>query len=161
MENRKVYHLWPGNNRFFCDGKVMTGYSLNRPDYNRAIVSFFLIDSPVILHVYASFEILTDNPALFSLEIILTMSSVWYLWAVATTNPGYIPRQDTCFARGQVLSSISLSDIPMNKASMSVNMCTKKYIMRYCRSCFILRPPRSSHCGVCNMCVEKYDHHCP
>ena len=33
--------------------------------------------------------------------------------------------------------------------------------LSYCKTCDVLRPPRSFHCSICEMCVEVHDHHCP
>ena len=58
------------------------------------------------------------------------------------------------------------------KSSMKVNTDYKYFIqplksnaemieLKVCRTCHIVRPPRSFHCKKCNACIEVQDHHCP
>ena len=36
----------------------------------------------------------------------------------------------------------------------------KKYCLKYCDTCHLIRDVRTFHCKICGICVEKHDHHC-
>ena len=40
------------------------------------------------------------------------------------------------------------------------DLLTKFEPQDLCPDCKLIRTPRSRHCAICNVCVERYDHHC-
>lgn len=67
-------------------------------------------------------------------------------------DPGYFPR---------AAPSESLKDsLPKARLEIDANG-GQKVFLKWCRTCKFYRPPRASHCSVCDACVNTFDHHCP
>lgn len=84
----------------------------------------------------------------FSCAIVLFTFSM--LAMTALRDPGFIPRKP--YDEAANLNRAMTRDYHINGYTVTVKWCT---------SCNHYRPPRCSHCAVCDNCVEKFDHHCP
>ena len=147
----KNYQYWRGNNKFFCDGKIMCGPT----SYKRYIFIICLIIIPTIVEII--FVTLSFNSIVISLILsiieLISLSIILYLfWNICTDNPGYLLRNESYFhARATKLKSKKL-------IYSNINGFMKK--IKFCETCILYRPPKTSHCKYCDSCVEKFDHHC-
>ncbi|KAI5058104.1 hypothetical protein GOP47_0026274 [Adiantum capillus-veneris] len=100
--------------------------------------------------------------------VALTIHVLVVLLLTSSRDPGIIPRSAHPPEPEDYDSSASPADwsggqtprwrLPRTK-DVIVNGVTVK--VKYCDTCMLYRPPRCSHCSICNNCVERFDHHCP
>jgi len=137
----KIY----GNVKFWCNLFCVTGRR-----YYHIFFAFGLISIPYI----GLLVILIMAHNIVSITFIIIISSLLYIFQIinvilgCSTDPGILPRQGKDF--------YYTTNRPLQRKVINGH-----YIMlTYCYSCSLYRPPRTSHCSVCDNCVERFDHHC-
>lgn len=89
--------------------------------------------------------------ALVAIVAAELVASVFCLCMTALRDPGFYPRDDANRPEARA-SRPAFKEHQINGFVIQTKWCT---------TCNHWRPPRCSHCAVCDNCVEKFDHHCP
>jgi palmitoyltransferase ZDHHC9/14/18 len=161
------YRQHKGGNRFLLGGLLMTSSDNPLP----FIASYLLL--LVLGGLFFGFEAkwLSDN---LSPAVVAVFAYVWLLAVVnmgvtAWKDPGVIPRGldadppcvlgDTSYEPGR--QALADPEDPLAVPVQRVLRIRGQTVqVKWCETCGTYRPPRSSHCRVCDNCVENIDHHC-
>jgi len=165
-----VYQVWKGNNRFCLGGRLVFG-----PDLRSIFLTVFLIVMPVILFCsFVSPKLINEFPhsvanLIIAICVLFTGYVIILLFLTSGRDPGIIPRNSHPPEPEDEGDGSSISaDWPGNQNGAPNLPPIKEVVVngvvvkvKYCQTCMLYRPPRCSHCSICNNCVERFDHHCP
>uniref|UniRef100_A0A8C1U7P5 Palmitoyltransferase n=1 Tax=Cyprinus carpio TaxID=7962 RepID=A0A8C1U7P5_CYPCA len=157
---RRKWEVFPGKNRFYCDGRIMLARQCGVLPLTIVLIFitsglFFRFDCPFLVHQLTVF-IPVIGGVLF-LFVVITLLQTSF------TDPGILPRalpDEAADIEKQIDNSGSSTyrPPPRTKEILINNQVVK---LKYCSTCKMFRPPRTSHCSLCDNCVERFDHHCP
>jgi len=133
--------LVKGTNVLVCGGTLIMG-----GDLQYFYVSLVLMTIPPFCFFGSTINISETrwHPAISILPITFWVIMVTSFLAAACFDPGILPRDTT-----------------VNDTSPAPKLVKNGVEYKWCRTCFIYRPPRAKHCPVCDNCVDRFDHHCP
>lgn len=151
----KIIELWPGRNKFFCKGRIISG-----PDWYKSILTgtFMILLSGLIYAFPIYYYIQKESYAPVSIFTFFLVISLASLYSVATNDPGYIPKQTSIFT---TKASDALNEYITSPKPLFITHRSSTIKIKFCKTCMLFRPPRCSHCSICDLCVEEFDHHCP
>ncbi|XP_030644309.1 palmitoyltransferase ZDHHC18-B [Chanos chanos] len=158
---RRKWEVFPGKNRFYCDGRIIVARQSGVLPLTLGLILvtsglFFIFDCPFLVQHLAS-----CIPAIGGVLFVFVIIS---LLQTSFTDPGILPRatpDEAADIEKQIDNPGSSSSYrpPPRTKEVLINQQVVK--LKYCFTCKIFRPPRTSHCSLCDNCVERFDHHCP
>ncbi|CAM8993228.1 hypothetical protein QQ045_008886 [Rhodiola kirilowii] len=162
----RVYQSWKGSNIFFLQGRFVFG-----PDVRSLALTILLIVVPVIVFcVFVARKLMDDfyghwGVSILVVIVVFTAYVLVLLLLTSGRDPGIIPRnahppEPEGYDGGADIGGGQTPQLRLPRIKeVEVNGVVVK--IKYCDTCMLYRPPRCSHCSICNNCVERFDHHCP
>lgn len=128
-----------GTNSLCCGNRLVMG-----GDRSYLYMSVSLMTVPTFLFFIPAVLAEQPYPFLAIPSLLMWLVMVMSFFMAACLDPGIIPRD---------LSPTDTNPEPV--------VISEGVMYKWCRTCYIYRPPRAKHCPVCDNCVDRFDHHCP
>lgn len=146
-----LWEKWPSKNRFACGGKCVLGPA---DEAFKPVGTAVCLSWPI-----AALLLFSESVPTGALLVAAVSSgvSLLFLATAACSDPGVAQRSlDPRMAEGAQPQPHSRKRLKWGEGVAA------EYVwVRFCHTCRIYRLPRMSHCGICNNCVDGFDHHCP
>ncbi|GJN06318.1 hypothetical protein PR202_ga24036 [Eleusine coracana subsp. coracana] len=176
-ERKRLYRVWKGSNKFLCGGRLIFG-----PDAGSLFLSTILITSPLVgLCFQCITKLNSETPEkqvlglpVLVVTVLLGLANFSFLLLTSSRDPGIVPRNarpPEPSVDDDAAATPSTEWVMMHAANQHLRLPRTRDVVvgggghvvrvKYCDTCLLYRPPRASHCSICNNCVLKFDHHCP
>ncbi|XP_073649801.1 palmitoyltransferase ZDHHC18 isoform X2 [Tursiops truncatus] len=149
---RRKWEVFPGRNRFYCGGRLMLSghggvFALTLLLILTTTVLFFVFDCPFLAR-----QLTLAIPIIAAILFFFVMSC---LLQTSFTDPGILPRATVCEAAAleKQIDNTGSSTYRPPPRTREVMINGQVVKLKYCFTCKMFRPPRTSHCSVCDNCV--------
>ncbi|OQS02688.1 hypothetical protein THRCLA_04952, partial [Thraustotheca clavata] len=107
---------------------------VSKTQWKNCIGTVLFISAVVGVFIYTAWLAKLSTTSMVFVGLMYLNSLVWFAWT-AFMDPGFVPRH--------------YERLPAAEDE------------RFCTFCEVVKPPRRSHCRVCECCIDQFDHHCP
>ena len=138
---KRLYEIWPGNNRFYLDGRLMHGSSL------KGIISLILVKimvSGVFFGAVTPYLVKWEIYYLPILAVVLLIVSTILMFLAACIDPGIIPRGELIKVINENEDHNALENFVRPDKEIEADI--ERQTFKFCPTCRIYRPPLCAHC---------------
>jgi len=165
---KRKYTVFPGRNSFYCWGHLVMAQKAG----TFYLTLFLVVGTSVTSFAFDARYLAEEvEPAGWVIPIVgaaLFLCVLSNLCKTSFSDPGIIPRATRAEAADLERQIENSENNGSNGTAYRPPPRTREITVRnqpvklkYCFTCKIFRPPRASHCSICDNCVERFDHHCP
>ncbi|KAA0200785.1 hypothetical protein HAZT_HAZT008400 [Hyalella azteca] len=161
---QRKWQVYPGKNKFCCDGRIVMA---QQPGIFYVTLGLIIITNALFFAFDCPYLTLNLSPIIPCVGAVLFLFVLSTLLHTSFSDPGIIPRatyEEALYTERQIEALYTERQIevvnegaglsyrpPPRTKEITINGVPVK--LKYCFTCKIFRPPRASHCSICDNCV--------